>query len=83
MKGSCSHSIKGLYVKRFRRSMDARVDKDQPALERWCSHLSRRMAMRAVQIWMRSAFSLVPTNVFTLRFCFRALKNSSTDHLSL
>ena len=25
--------------------------------------------------WMRSAFSLVPTKVFTVRFCLRALKN--------
>ena len=30
------------------------------------------------QIWMRSAFSLVPTKLFTVRFCLRALNNSST-----
>jgi len=41
--GSSSHSIRGLYVKRFRRGMDARVDEDQtsPALKRWCSHLGK------------------------------------------
>ena len=33
------------------------------------------MAIKAVQIWMRKAFSLVPTKVFTLRFCLSALKN--------
>ena len=32
------------------------------------------MAISAVQIWMYSAFSLVPTKVLTFRFCFRALK---------
>src|SRR5450755_4352660 len=34
------------------------------------------MAIKAVQIWMRRAFSLVPTKVFSLRFCLSALKNS-------
>ena len=38
---------------------------------------------KAVQIWMRSAFSLVPTKVFTFRFCFRVLKNSSISQRSL
>jgi hypothetical protein len=52
-------------------------------LERWCSHLSRRMAIRAVQIWMRKAFSLVPTKLFSLRFYWIALKNSSISQRSL
>src|ERR1700733_8035536 len=56
--------------------MEARLDRDHLAFDRWCTHFSRRMAIRAVQIWMRRAFSLVPTKLFTLRFCFNALKNS-------
>src|SRR5436189_144528 len=32
------------------------------------------MVSIAVQIWMRSAFSLVPINVLILRFCLRVLK---------
>jgi len=54
--------------------MEARFDRDHFAFERWWIHLSNRMAIRAVQIWMRRAFSLVPTKLFTLRFCFSALK---------
>ena len=33
--------------------------------------------MSAVQIWICKALAEVPTKVFTLRFCLRALKNSS------
>ena len=55
--------------------MDAKLDKDQLALERWCIHFRRRRAVKAVQIWMRRAFSLVPTKVFTFKFCFSALNN--------
>src|SRR5277367_1045776 len=51
--------------------MEARLDSDHLALERWCNHLSSSIAIRAVQIWMRRAFSLVPTKLFTLRFCFK------------
>ena len=63
--------------------MEARLDNDQLALERWCSHFSSSSAIKAVQIWMRNAFSLVPTKVFTVRFCFRALKNNSICQRSL
>jgi hypothetical protein len=38
--------------------MEARLDRDQLAWERWCSHFNRSRAIKAVQIWMRSAFSL-------------------------
>jgi hypothetical protein len=40
------------------------------------------MAIKAVQIWMRKAFSLVPTKLFTLRFCLSALKKSSISQRS-
>ena len=33
--------------------------------------------MSADQIWMCTAFALVPTKVFIRRFCLSALKNSS------
>jgi hypothetical protein len=68
---------------RFSRSIDARLDRDHLALERWCSHFSSRIAIKAVQIWMRRAFSLVPTKLFTLRFCLSALKNNSISQRSL
>ena len=57
--------------------MAARLEKDQDKWDWYCSHLSSSRAIKAVQIWMRRAFSLVPTKVFTLRCCFRVLKNSS------
>src|SRR5450432_1575447 len=59
------------------RSIEARLDNDHLALERWWSHLSSRMAIKAVQIWMRRAFSLVPTKDLTFKFCLSALKNIS------
>jgi len=40
------------------------------------------MAIRAVQVWVLTALGLVPRNVFSLRFCFIALKKSSTAHLA-
>jgi len=39
--------------------------------------------MSAVQIWVLTAFSLAPTKVLTLRFCFSALKKSSICQRSL
>ena len=45
--------------------MEARLESDHPAFDRWCSHLSRSRASKAVQIWMRSAFSVVPTKLLT------------------
>jgi len=41
--------------------MAARLDSDQPAFDRWCNHFKRSIAIRAVQIWISRAFSLVPT----------------------
>src|SRR5208283_1124809 len=57
--------------------MVARLDNDQLAWDKWWSHLRSSIASKAVQIWMRSAFSLVPTKLLIFRFCLRALKNSS------
>lgn len=37
----------------------------------------------AVQICIRNALSLAPINVFTLKVCFNALKNSSISQRSL
>src|ERR1035441_7446290 len=56
--------------------MEARLEKDHFALERWCSHFNSSMAISAVQIWISSAFRLVPTKLFTFKFCLRALKNN-------
>jgi hypothetical protein len=47
-------------VNRFNRSMEARLEKDHFALERWCSHFNRSMAISAVQIRISSAFRLAP-----------------------
>ena len=63
--------------------MEARLESDHPAFDRWCSHLSRSRASKAVQIWMRSAFSVVPTKLLTRKFCLSALKKSSICHRSL
>ena len=49
--------------------MEARLESDHPAFDRWCSHLSRSRASKAVQIWMRSAFSVVPTKLLTRKHC--------------
>jgi len=35
------------------------------------------------RFWMRKAFSVVPTKLFTVRFCLSALKNSSICQRSL
>ena len=37
--------------------MHTRLDRDQLALERSCSHLSNSRAIKAVQIWIRKAFA--------------------------
>src|ERR1017187_6437540 len=47
--------------------MEARLEKDHFALERWCSHFNSSMAISAVQIWISSAFRLVPTKLFTFK----------------
>ena len=39
--------------------------------------------MSAVQTWTFKALALVPTKVLIFRFCFSALKNSSTCQRSL
>ena len=59
------------------------MESDQPAEERKWSHLSSSRASRAVQIWMRRAFSVVPTKVLTLRFCLRALKKIDLPALAV
>ena len=41
------------------------------------------MAISAVQIWTFRALALVRTKVLIVRFCFRALKNSSICQRSL
>jgi len=48
-----------------------------------CRNFSSSIAIRAIQIWTCTAFSLVPTNVLILRCCFKALKRSSICHRSL
>ena len=63
--------------------MEARLDSDHFAFDRWWSHFRSSRAIKAVQIWIRKAFSLVPTKLFTLRFCLSALKNSSISQRSL
>src|ERR1022692_1305938 len=40
------------------------------------------MAISAHQIWISSAFRLVPTKLFTFKFCLRALKKNSISHRS-
>ena len=82
-KGSSIHSHKSLYVKRFHRKKATRFDSDQENLDLNCRYLISSKAINAVQIWMKSAFSLVPTNVLTFKFCFRSLKNSSIFQRSL
>ena len=62
-------------MNRFKRNMEARLEKDHFALERWCSHFNSSMAISAVQIWISSAFRLVPTKLFTFKFCLSALNN--------
>ena len=58
--------------------MEARFDSDHRAFDRWWSHLSGRMAIKAVQIWIRKAFSLVPTNALT----FEVLLDPFKEQLS-
>ncbi len=58
LNGSSVQSRRSRYVKRFMRSMETMFDSDQPAFDRWCSHLRRSMEIRAVQIWTISAFCL-------------------------
>ena len=42
-----------------------------------CRKRSIRMAINAVHTWIFTALGEVPTKVLILRFCFKALKNSS------
>jgi len=49
-KGFSSHFFKSLWVNRFKRSMEASLDNDHFAFERWCSHFSSSIAIKAVQI---------------------------------
>ena len=68
---------------RFIRSRATRFDSDEAKRERSWRERRSSIAIRAVQTWIFSALALVPTNVLILRFCFRALKNSSICHRSL
>ncbi len=47
------------------------------------SSSSNRYAIRATNICDLTAFGLVPTKVFTLRFCLSSLKKISMSHLLL
>src|SRR5690606_41742171 len=46
-------------------------------------YLKSSIPINAVQIWMYTAFSEVPTKLVTFRRCFRCLKKVSISHLSL
>ena len=50
------------------------IGQDHLAFDRWCSHFSSRMAIKAVQIWMRRAFSLVPTKLFHFEVLLEGLE---------
>ncbi len=83
VSGSSIHFHRCLWVKRFQRRSATRLESDQSTRLRNCNSLSSSMAMSAVQIWMLSAFLLVPTKVLILRFCLMALKKSSICHRCL
>src|SRR5450755_149261 len=54
--------------------MEARLEKDHFALDRWCSHFNSSIAISAVQIWISSAFRLVPTKLFTFKVLFEGFE---------
>src|SRR6516165_5998397 len=58
------------------RKRGTRFDNDQPKLARNCKYLISNMAINPVQICVCSAFSEVPTKVFSRRFCLSALKTA-------
>src|SRR5208283_5681593 len=63
--------------------MATRFETDHAKVERNLRYFKRRTAIKAVQIWVFSAFADVPTNVLTLRFCLMVLKKTSICQRSL
>src|SRR5436309_12196255 len=59
--------------------MATRLDRDQPNVDFNCRYRNTSIAVRAVQICVCTAFALVPRNVLIFRFCFIALKKSSSE----
>ncbi len=54
-----------------------KLDKCHPKVDFMCRISTSSMAISAVQICVFSALAEGPTKVFTLRDCFRALKNGN------
>ncbi len=73
-KGLLIHAHRSLYAKRLYRSMATRFDNDHSKVDRNFRYFKIRIAINAVQICIRSALGLVPTNVLILRFCLMVLK---------
>ena len=73
----------GRYTKRENRNIAARTENDHAARDRWWSQRKNKSAISAVRIWIRIAFSLVPTNVLIFRCCLIVLKKSSISQRSL
>src|SRR5271157_5021661 len=59
------------------RSSATRLESDQPKVAFNCRYLISNMAINAAQTCVFKALAEVPMKVFTRRFCFKALKNSS------
>src|ERR1039457_6102904 len=75
--GSFSHFHRSRETNNCCRNSATRLDKLQPkVLFNW-RNFSSRIAISAVQIWVCTAFSVVPTKVLTFKPCFSALKNNS------
>src|SRR5437899_2035427 len=73
----------GLFTACKRPKRATQSEKLQANVLRIWRYFNKSMAISAVQIWICTAFSLVPTNVLILRDCLRALKNSSICQRSL
>ena len=81
--GFSSYFYKSILTNRLSLMNGTKLDKYQSNLD-WVFNAFRiRMVIKAVQIWVITAFSEVPINDFICSNCLMSLKNISTCHLLL
>src|SRR5690606_23269592 len=81
--GLSSHSFKSTLTKRLSLINATKFDRYQGCLACAFSAFRMRMVIKAVQICIITAFSLVPMKDFMCNCCFMSLKKISTSHLAL
>ena len=81
--GLSSHSWRSIFTKRFNRINATKLERYHPNWDCAFNAFKMRIVIKAVQICIITAFSLVPMNDFICSNCLMSRKKISTCHLLL